>query len=123
MDPGSLPHRTALAVLSRIRLSELIIRLQSETHPAADIAAAVGLDCAQLHRVFEELDLSTLERDELACCTHDVERFCLLWRHLPLPDAVIAKLMGFEQQQVVNRRMLALRELARLVGHRPQPRA
>ncbi len=81
-----------------------------------DIAAAIGLDAAQYQRLFDELPLSDADRAAAAACGSELERFALLWRQLPLPDAAIAALLGLGQQQVINRRMLALRELARLMG-------
>jgi RNA polymerase sigma factor (sigma-70 family) len=86
----------------------------------ADIAAAVDLTEAQYRQALEKLELEPGERFELERCRERAELFCLLWRHLPLADSVIAALLGMEQQQVINRRMLALRELARLVAHRPR---
>lgn len=82
----------------------------------AEIAAAIGLDAAQYRRLFAALPLSDADRAEAAACGDELEHFALLWRQLPLPDAAIATLLGLEQQQVINRRMLALRELARLIG-------
>lgn len=84
------------------------------------IAAAVGLDDQQYALLFAQLALSENDRVAVAACTDDVARFGVLWRQLPLPDAAIGALLGLEQQQVINRRMLALRELARMLAHRPR---
>jgi DNA-directed RNA polymerase specialized sigma24 family protein len=91
----------------------------------ADIEAALALSTAQYEIAFAALGSDDAERFELARCTTTLERFCLLWRHLPLADGVIAGLLGLESQQVINRRMLALRELARTLTHprSPSPRA
>lgn len=86
----------------------------------ADIEAALALSEAQYRQLLGTLELEDGERFELERCTGSAELFCLLWRHLPLGDALIGMLLGLEQQQVINRRMLALRELARLVGFRAQ---
>jgi RNA polymerase sigma factor (sigma-70 family) len=86
----------------------------------SEIAAAVDLTEAQYRQVLGQLDLKPGERFELERCDKPAELFCLLWRHLPLADGLIADLLDMEQQQVINRRMLALRELARLVAHRPR---
>lgn len=83
-----------------------------------EIAAAVDLTATQYREVLMQLALEPGERFELERCSAPTEFFCLLWRHLPLADGLIAGLLGMEQQQVINRRMLALRELARLVAHR-----
>jgi RNA polymerase sigma factor (sigma-70 family) len=84
-----------------------------------EIFGALALDERQVGMALAALDLSAADRDDLAGCRGDLERFCVIWRHLPLPDAVIAELLGLAQQQIINRRMLALRELARLLGHAP----
>lgn len=81
-----------------------------------EIAAAIGLDAAQYQRLFAQLPLDDADRTAAATCGNELERFALLWRQLPLPDLVIGTLLGLEQQQVINRRMLALRELARLLA-------
>jgi len=81
-----------------------------------EIAAAIGLDAARYQRLFAELPLDDADRTAAAACGDDLERFALLWRQLPLPDAAIGTLLGLGQQQVINRRMLALRELARMLG-------
>lgn len=86
----------------------------------ADIEAALALSEAQYRQLLATLALEEGERFELERCSGSAELFCLLWRHLPLADALIGGLLGLEQQQVINRRMLALRELARLVGFRAQ---
>jgi hypothetical protein len=78
-----------------------------------DMAAVLDLTDAQYAIAWEALDLSPAERAEAAALASPEEKFCFLWSHLPLPDALIAKLLGIQQQQVINRRTLALRELAR----------
>lgn len=86
----------------------------------ADIEAALALSEAQYRLAFAQLELQDGERFELERCSSPRELFVLLWRHLPLADSTIAVLLALEPQQVINRRMLALRELARLLAHRPQ---
>jgi DNA-directed RNA polymerase specialized sigma24 family protein len=86
-----------------------------------EIAAAIGLDAAQYQRLFAQLPLNDADQAVAAACSDELERFALLWRQLPLPDAVIGTLLGLEQQQVINRRMLALRELARLLAQPIRP--
>ncbi len=82
----------------------------------ADIEAALALTAEQVRQALAALDLDAGERFEIERCGSSRELFCMLWRHLPLADALIGRLLGLEPQQVINRRMLALRELARLVG-------
>jgi DNA-directed RNA polymerase specialized sigma24 family protein len=86
-----------------------------------EIAAAIGLDAAQYQRLFAQLPLNDCDRMAAAACSDGLEHFALLWRQLPLPDAAIGALLGLEQQQVINRRMLALRELARLLSRPTRP--
>ena len=88
----------------------------------ADIEAALAFAEAQYRAAFTRIELDAGERFELERCGSARELFCLLWRHLPLADSIIAVLLEMEAQQVINRRMLALRELARLVGHRAKGR-
>ena len=64
-----------------------------------------------------QLDLDSAARAALERCSADVHRFEILWDHLPLMDALIGALLRLDAQQVINRRMLALRELARLMAH------
>jgi DNA-directed RNA polymerase specialized sigma24 family protein len=87
-----------------------------------DIEQAIGLERWQYGMAFDQLPLDAADRAALDEHTVRIDRFCVLWKHLPLADALIGRLLGLEQQQVINRRMLALRELARLIAHRPRPR-
>lgn len=82
-----------------------------------EIAAAVGLDAGQYRIAFAQLDLDSAARAAVERCSADVHRFEILWDHLPLMDALIGALLRLDAQQVINRRMLALRELARLMAH------
>lgn len=84
----------------------------------ADIETALGLAPDQYRQLLAALELQAGEGFELERCRTSRELFCLLWRHLPLPDGLIGQLLGLQPQQVINRRMLAMRELARLVAHR-----
>jgi RNA polymerase sigma factor (sigma-70 family) len=86
----------------------------------SDIATALDLSEAQYRTLLEAQELGPEQRLELERCGERSELFCLLWPHLPLGDAQIGAALGLEPQQVINRRMLALRELARLVAHRPR---
>lgn len=87
----------------------------------AQIHESLALSAAQLDQALAALPLSELQRRQ-AADAGELERFALLWSQLPLSDALIAGLLGMAPQQVINRRMLALRELARMVG-RGSPRA
>ncbi|PZQ78427.1 sigma70-ECF: RNA polymerase sigma factor, sigma-70 family [Xylophilus ampelinus] len=89
-------------------------------HRVADpvaIAEALALAPEQLLAGLASLDLAADERHVLAPLATQAERFEVLWRHLPLADGTIGRMLGLEQQQVINRRMLAMRELTRIMGH------
>lgn len=85
-----------------------------------EVFASLALDAIALRTALDGVELSARDHADLAAVSSDLERFCVLWRHLPLQDLVIARILGLEQQQVINRRMLALRELARLLTHRTE---
>lgn len=80
-----------------------------------DIEAALALGEAHYRSAFAALALPEAERPppdaQPAHC------FRALWPCLPLADAVIGAVLELAQQQVINRRMLALRELSRAMGH------
>lgn len=82
----------------------------------SQIGAVLGLTNGQYAAAWEVLPLSDDDRANIPTLTTSEEKFGLLWKYLPLGDAVIARLLGIQQQQVINRRTLALRELARSLG-------
>ena len=82
----------------------------------SEIGSVLGLSDSQYTLAWEVLPLSDEERARIPSLTTAEEKFCLLWRYLPFGDAVIGRLLGIQQQQVINRRTLALRELARSLG-------
>jgi len=81
-----------------------------------EIGTALALTPEQFEAAWRELELDPDDRADLATLASSEEYFCLLWKYLPLADLLIGRLLGLEQQQVINRRMLALRELARALG-------
>jgi len=83
-----------------------------------EIRAAVGLSDGQFRTLWGGLELAAADRGEVAAPATPEAQFCLLWKYLPLPDALIGRILGLEPQQVINRRMLALRELARALEDR-----
>ncbi len=72
-----------------------------------DIGAALDLSERQYGIAWRELGLA--DADALAGIAR-------LWPHLPLEDLTVAAVMELARQQVINRRMLALRELARTLA-------
>ena len=81
-----------------------------------EIGATLALSDNQYALAWEALNLSSADRADIAVATTAAEKFCLLWKYLPLGDALIARLLGIQQQHVINRRSLALRELARALS-------
>ena len=88
----------------------------------ADIGAAIGLDERQFRIAIAELALEEDDRAELVMLTTPRDQFFLLWKYLPLADQVIGRVLGLAQQQVINRRMLAMKELARALKDETQGR-
>ncbi len=82
----------------------------------SEIGTALALSEAQYAIAWEVLPLSAAERADVEALAAPEEKFCVLWSYLPLADALIARLLGIQQQQVINRRTLAVRELARALG-------
>ncbi len=81
----------------------------------AEIGTALGLDERQLAIAFGELALDDADRADRALLITPDHQFFLLWKYLPLADQIIGRMLGLGQQQVINRRMLAMRELARVL--------
>lgn len=141
-DEQATPERIAEARSTLARLWQAILRLKPDYRCAyllnipgpgksrgdidvfvvqgiatvADIGAALQLDERQFAIAWTAIELDPADRAALPSLRDADERFALLWKHLPLADAAIARLLGLERQQVINRRMLALRELARMLS-------
>jgi DNA-directed RNA polymerase specialized sigma24 family protein len=79
----------------------------------AEIGSRLALSDSQYQLVWEQLKLQAGDADAVARAPRSEDKFYVLWRQLPLADTIIAKLLGVEVQQVISRRMLAMRELAR----------
>jgi hypothetical protein len=84
-----------------------------------DIGRALALTDMQYQIIWDSLDLPSEDRRDLAAMSGDDEKFCMLWKYLPLADTVIARVLGIAPQHVINRRNLAVRELARKLDARP----
>ncbi len=80
------------------------------------IEASLGLDDGGYRLLASELEGVDPHATALVQPGGPSERFVQLWRHLPLADTLIARLLGLRPQQVINRRMLALRRLAKGFG-------
>lgn len=81
-----------------------------------DIGLALALSSAQYQILLAGLELEPDDLVELAQLSSTDEYFCMVWKYLPLTDTLIGQMLELQQQQVINRRMLALRELARRMG-------
>jgi len=79
----------------------------------ADIGAVLALDDGQFRIACAEIGLEEADRAHVELARTPNEQFFVLWGYLPLADLVIGKMLGLAQQQVINRRMLAMKELAR----------
>jgi RNA polymerase sigma factor (sigma-70 family) len=81
-----------------------------------EIGQLLGLTEDQYAIAWDALPLSADEWRDIERLRTQEERFCLLWKYLPLADALIARLLGLQPQQVINRRTIALRELSRTMS-------
>lgn len=81
-----------------------------------EIGAALGLNEGQYLAAWDALPLSPEHRAQVATVRTPEQKFGLLWNYLPLGDSLIAQLLGIQQQHVINRRTIALRELARVLA-------
>jgi DNA-directed RNA polymerase specialized sigma24 family protein len=84
-----------------------------------EIGATLALTEKHYQVLWVDFALEPEDRVELAQLATLDEHFCLLWKYLPIADASIGRVLGLEQQQVINRRMLAMRELARALTAEP----
>lgn len=78
-----------------------------------EIGASVGLEDRQYRIAYAGIDLDDEDRAGIELLRTAHEQFFLLWKYLPLADLLIGRMLGLAQQQVINRRNLAMRELAR----------
>lgn len=81
----------------------------------AEIGEALGLDDGQFRIAYAEIDLDETDRAGIELLRTARDQFFLLWKYLPLADLIIGRMLGLAQQQIINRRMLAMRELARVL--------
>lgn len=81
------------------------------------ISEAMQLTEDHFARVWPELQLSEQEHRRAESLTSLDERFALLWQHLPLTDATIARMLGTERQKVINLRKAASDRLSRRMAH------
>jgi hypothetical protein len=82
-----------------------------------EIAAALQITNEQFELIWRELPMGSEDRrivQSLGTCD---EKFAFLWNHLPLPDAMIAKFLNVNRQDVINLRMLARRRLRSKCKH------
>ncbi len=78
-----------------------------------EIGEAVALDDGQFRIACDAIALEDADRASVELLRSPRDQFFLLWKYLPFADLLIGRLLGLGQQQVINRRTLALRELAR----------
>ncbi len=84
------------------------------------VGSALQLTEEHFTRVWTDLQLSEGERHLAESLEGYDERFGLLWQHLPLTDATIARMLGTERQKVINLRKAAGDRLSRRMAHRGQ---
>jgi len=96
-------------LLNPPRGTELDVFPEHHIASVEEIVAAVGLNDQQYATVWSRLELTTADRARLS--ESDTRTPHILWKYLPLKDAIIAALLAITQQQVINLRMLAIRRL------------
>jgi hypothetical protein len=114
-----LPHLERLAYLLNFTAGDGQLEV-FWVHGVATIrqtGAALRLTGEQFARLWPELTLNEDERRRAKACERDEERVAFLWRHLPLPDAAIAKMLGAERQKVINLRKAAANRLSRRLSN------
>jgi hypothetical protein len=77
------------------------------------IGAVLQITDAQFALVWESVLVTGEIRQRAQVCRTYDEKFALLWQLLPLPDALIACLLGADRQKVINLRRAASDRLAR----------
>jgi Sigma-70 region 2 len=138
-DSGLTPEQIVQIRSSLVRLWAAVVRLKPDhrcayllnvpgpgksraelevfvIHGVASVRAigdAVALDDGQYRIAYDEIALDDGDRAESAVAREPHQHFVVLWNYLPLADALIGRMLGLAQQQVINRRLLAVRELAR----------
>jgi RNA polymerase sigma factor (sigma-70 family) len=93
--------------------AELEVFVVNGVASVSEIGETIGLDDSQFRIAAAELALEDADRASVELLRTPHEQFFLLWNYLPLADLLIGRMIGLGQQQVINRRMLAVRELAR----------
>jgi hypothetical protein len=78
-----------------------------------DIGRAIGLSEQHFAVICDELTLAPAALALARSSRAVEEKFAAIWNALPLQDALIGKILGLSQQQVINQRMLARRVLSR----------
>jgi hypothetical protein len=114
-----LPHLERMAYLLNFTAGDGQLEI-FEIYCAATIrriGATLSLTEEHFARVWPELRLGEEERHRVRACQNYDERFALLWRHLPLRDATIAKILGAERQKVINLRKAAATRLSRRLAN------
>jgi DNA-directed RNA polymerase specialized sigma24 family protein len=144
-DEQATPERIAEMRSTLVRLWAAILRLKSDHRCAyllnipgpgksrgeidvfplhgvatiAEIGQALKLNARQFDIVWSLVELTPDDRGRLAELADGDAQFATLWNYLPLDDMTIGRVLGLERQQVINRRMLALRDLARALSGAP----
>lgn len=83
------------------------------------IGTALELEPRQYALMWDAIPIEPSDRTRVSGAAPPEGLIVVLLRYLPLVDMVIARTMGFEPQQVINRRNLALSELRRALEGEP----
>jgi hypothetical protein len=83
----------------------------------AEIAGLVGFSTEHYEVLWSELRVESRGDPPLLAVPDPMLRFAVVWKHLPLDDGLIARVMGLESsQKVINLRMVARTHLAKALA-------
>lgn len=126
LNPPTVGTRARPGGALRTRADGPVARAEVDVFPMLGIASVseigrtLNLQGHQYDAAWSALAVAPDERERLAALPGERERFAALWQHLPIADAVIAKVFDWQNpQQVINRRAQACEQVKRqLAGHR-----
>ncbi len=126
LNPPTVGARARPGGTLRNRTHGPVARAEVDVFPMLGIASVseigrtLNLQSHQYAAAWSALAVAPDERTRLSALPDERERFAALWQHLPMADAIIAKVFDWQNpQQVINRRAQACEQVKRqLVGHR-----
>jgi hypothetical protein len=106
-------HRLAYLLNFTAADGELELFWSYGTASIRRIGAVLQITEEEFARAWPALALSDGMRQRASACANHDDKFALLWQHLPITDAVIARMLGTDRQKVINLRKAAAERLSR----------